>query len=138
MRATAIFSTRRQNSSRARPAIRSDRSNRVPQAALLTSLGLIEEIGLNTIEEQRRSLAEGLVTELGRRGDTVRLVSDADPARRSAIIVFTLGNRARDEAFVQKLDTMGIIVALRPKGIRVSPGFFNTEAEIERLVDALP
>lgn len=113
-------------------------SNRIGQAALVASLGLIEEIGLNTIEEQRRSLAEGLVSELALRGDGVRLVSPADAARRSAIIVFTLGSRERDTALVQKLEGMGIIVALRPRGVRVSPNFFNTEAEIGRLVDALP
>jgi cysteine desulfurase / selenocysteine lyase len=113
-------------------------SNRVGQTALVSSLGLIEEIGINTIEEQRASLAETLWSELQRRGDSVRLVSPADAARRSAIIVFTTGSRERDTAFVQKLEDMGIIVALRPLGVRVSPNFYNTEAEIGRLVDALP
>ena len=113
-------------------------SNRIGQTALVSSLGLIEEIGINTIEEHRTSLAETLVSELRRRGDSIRLISPEDPARRSAISVFTLGSRERDAALVQDLEGMGIIVALRPLGVRVSPNFYNTEAEIVRLLDALP
>ena len=112
-------------------------SNRIGQTSLVSSLGLIEEIGIDTIEEQRRRLAETLCSELRRWGG-VRLISPPDPARRSAIIVFTLGSLERDTALVQKLERMGIIVALRPLGVRVSPNFYNTEAEIGRLLDALP
>jgi cysteine desulfurase / selenocysteine lyase len=113
-------------------------SNKLGQTALVASLGLIEEIGLNAIEKHRRSLSELLYAELRRRGSGLRLVSAADPARRSAIITFTLGSRERDAALVEELDSKGIIVALRPLGVRVSPNFYNTEGEIARLLDALP
>jgi len=96
-------------------------SNRIGQTSLVSSLGLIEEIGIDTIEEQRRCLAETLCSELRRRGG-VRLISPPDPARRSAIIVLTLGSREGDTAFVQELEGKGIIVALRPLGVRVSRG----------------
>ena len=39
---------------------------------------------------------------------------------------------------VEQLEAQGIIVALRPLGVRVSPHFYNTEADIARLLDALP
>jgi cysteine desulfurase/selenocysteine lyase len=113
-------------------------SNKPGQAALISSLGLIEEIGVNTIEEHARSLAETLYAELKRRGDGLHVVSPAEPARRSAIITFTLGSRERDSSFVEELEGKGIIVALRPPGVRVSPHFYNTEGEIARLLDALP
>jgi selenocysteine lyase/cysteine desulfurase len=52
-------------------------------------------------------------------------------------VVFTLGERERDEALVQRLASQGIIVALRRRGLRVSPHFFNSLDEIERLLAAL-
>ncbi len=112
--------------------------NHIGQAALAASLSLIEEVGINAIEEQGRELAELLYEGLKRKGDDLRIVSSADMARRSAIIVFTLGDQKRDAALVKQLEERGIIVALRPLGVRVSPNFYNTETEIARLLDALP
>jgi selenocysteine lyase/cysteine desulfurase len=39
---------------------------------------------------------------------------------------------------VQDLAAQGILVALRPLGVRSAPHFYNTEADIARLLDALP
>jgi len=39
---------------------------------------------------------------------------------------------------VQQLEEQGIIVALRPLGLRASPNFYNTEEELDRLLAALP
>jgi selenocysteine lyase/cysteine desulfurase len=103
-------------------------------AALAASLELIERIGMPAITRHNREITQFLTDELQRRTPHVELVSPHDPARRAAIVVFTLGNRSRDEALVQQLEAQGIIVALRPRGIRVSPHFFNSAAEIERLL----
>lgn len=111
--------------------------NRTGLAALGASLGLIEEIGIDAIEAHTSALAESLYAELRRRPG-VHIVSTADPARRSAITVFTLGDRAKDEALVAEFERLGIVVALRPRGVRVSPHFYNTEEDIARLLDALP
>lgn len=67
----------------------------------------------------------------------VQFVSPADPARRAANVVFTLGDAARDEKLVQQLAERGLVVALRRRGVRVSPHLYNTAAEMERLLDAL-
>lgn len=107
-------------------------------AALAASLGLIEELGIVAIEERSRALAESLHAGLLRRSDAIRVVSSPDPAHRSSIITFTLGERERDAALVRQLDEQGIIVALRPLGVRASIHFYNTEADIARLLDALP
>ena len=112
-------------------------SNRLGQSALAASLSLIKEIGINTIEEQNLALTEQLCTGL-ERNRNVRLVSSLEPAHRSAIVTFTLGDAQRDAALVEALEKQGIIVALRPLGVRVSPHFYNTESEIARLLDALP
>ncbi len=39
---------------------------------------------------------------------------------------------------VADLEKQGIIVALRQGRLRASPHFYNTEAQIDRLIDALP
>jgi selenocysteine lyase/cysteine desulfurase len=112
--------------------------NRTGLAALAASLSLIEEVGIDAIEERGRALGELVYEGLRRKGDALRIVSSPDPARRSAIVAFTLGSRERDAALVQRLDEQGIIVALRPLGVRVSPHFYNTEEEVGRFLDALP
>ena len=106
-------------------------------AALAASLELIEEIGIDAIEAHTTALAEQLYRALLAQPG-VRVVSSDDPARRSAITVFTLGDRDRDAALVAELERQGIMVALRPLGVRVSPHFYNTEGDIARLLDTLP
>ncbi|MBI5879467.1 MAG: aminotransferase class V-fold PLP-dependent enzyme [Chloroflexi bacterium] len=110
--------------------------NRLGQAALLASLTLIEEIGVNTISEHNAALSEALADGLSRKG--VRIVSPTEPERRTAITVFTLGSREQDAAFVDALEQKRISVSLRPLGVRISPNFYNTEAEIKVLLDAMP
>jgi selenocysteine lyase/cysteine desulfurase len=110
--------------------------NALGMAALAASLELIERLSLAAIGAHNRALAQQLVDGLGRmRG--VRLVSPADPALRAAIVVFTLGERARDEALVRQLEELGIVVALRPRGVRVAPHLYNQPAEIDRLLAAV-
>ncbi len=111
--------------------------NRIGWAALATSLGLIEEVGIATIEERNRALADYLYAGLTRK-ESVEIVSSPDPAHRAQIIAFTLGSKERDAAMVKELEERGIVVALRPLGLRASPNFYNTEEEIDRLLAALP
>lgn len=113
-------------------------ANRTGLAALASSLGLIEEVGIATIEGQGQMLAELLYAGLQRRGGALRIVSPPDPAYRSAIVAFTLGDRGRDEDLVRHLEGLGIVTALRPLGVRASPHFYNTEDDIRQLLDALP
>lgn len=111
--------------------------NRVGLATLAGSLGLLEEVGIDQIESHDRALAEQLYAGLrGRPG--LEVVSSPDPDHRSAVIVFTLGSRDRDVALVKQLEDRGIIVALRPLGVRVSPHLYNTEDDVARLLAALP
>ena len=110
--------------------------NALGLTALAASLALIEQVGLAAIDAHNRALAQLLVDGLLRAPD-VRLVSPADPARRGAIVVFTLGERERDAALVRRLDEQGIVVALRPRGVRVSPHLYHSAAEIERLLGAI-
>ncbi len=103
-------------------------------AALAASLSLIEEVGIDRIEAIDMALAERLHAGLERIAG-VRVLSTADPAHRSAIVFFTLDDRERDTALVRALHAERVIVALRPNGIRVSPHFYNSEADIDRFLE---
>jgi selenocysteine lyase/cysteine desulfurase len=105
-------------------------------AALAASLSLIEEVGIERIEAINAVLAERLHAGLAQTAG-VRVLSTTEPPHRSAIVFFTLGERERDTALVRALHAQRIIVALRPNGIRVSPHFYNSEADIDRFVDAV-
>lgn len=104
--------------------------------ALAASLELIGRVGMPAIDAHNRALAQQLVAGLAHIPG-VQLVSPRDPAQRAAIMVFTLGEQARDEALVQRLGEQGIVVALRPRGVRVAPHLYNRPEEIERLLGAL-
>ena len=112
-------------------------SNRAAFATLAAALDLHTGLGMRVIAERNRALAATLYSGLqARRG--LRVVGAADPARRSAITVFTTGDRARDADLAAQLEAQQIMVSLRPLGVRVSPHFYNTEEDIARLLDALP
>jgi selenocysteine lyase/cysteine desulfurase len=111
--------------------------NTLGLTALASSLGLIEELGIDTIAEHGQTLAAMSATGL-RHKARLQVISDPRPVHRSALVVFTCGTQAQDAQLVQDLAAKGIIVALRPLGVRISPHFYNTEADIARLLDALP
>lgn len=113
-------------------------ANALGLTALAESLALLAEVGLPAIAAHNRALGQLLVAGLQRHTPEVRLVSPADPARRAAIVVFTLGDPGRDAELVRLLAERGILVALRRRGVRVAPHLYNTAAEIEGLLRALP
>ena len=111
--------------------------NQTAFAALSASLDLQEGYGAREIAARTSALAEELYAGIGAHPG-LRVVSASDPARRSAIIVFTTGSADGDAALVARLERAKIMVSLRPLGVRVSPHFYNTEGDIARLLDALP
>lgn len=112
-------------------------ANLLGLTALATSLLLFEEVGVTAIDAHNRQLGQLLVDGLQRLAPDVQLVSPRDPARRAAIVTFTLGDQVRDEALVRHLHEQGIVVALRPRGVRVSPHIYNSAEEIEHLLRAV-
>lgn len=78
-------------------------------------------------------LIDGLRTRGFRVTSPVERVSE-----RSGIVSFTTGAADRNEALVQSLHRQGIVIALRDGRCRVSPHFYNTAADIDRVLEALP
>ncbi|RMF14681.1 MAG: aminotransferase class V-fold PLP-dependent enzyme [Alphaproteobacteria bacterium] len=95
-------------------------------------LELVLEVGIERIAAAIATLTARLkegADELG-----ARLATPKDPARHGAMIAI----RSRDDqALVERLAERGIITSCRDGNLRVSPHFYNTEADIERLLVAL-
>lgn len=99
-----------------------------------TALGgqeIVDEVGMGRIVERNRSLTEHLVERCREVGLGLRL---AEPEHRSAIVMV---RHSDPGGAVAHLAEQGIIVDHRPGHVRISPHFYNTEAEIDRCVEAL-
>lgn len=100
-------------------------------------LDLLKEIGIKNIHERVLMLTDQIISGLQQRN--ISIVSPIEKtSERSAIIVFTLGNREANEAFYKKLIAHNIIVTLRHGLIRISPSFYNNEEEISSFLNCLP
>lgn len=105
----------------------------VPSAAIARGgMELVREIGVDRLGERTRDLGDLLVDLAEARGLDVRAIRD--PLRRGGIVAIG----AEDpRSTVNALADEGIIVDFRPGIVRCSPAFYNTDAEVELLVDRL-
>lgn len=99
-------------------------------------LRLLTELGIPAIAARNLHLTDRLVAGLRSTGHHL-LTPVATPQERSAIITFTAGSTEMDQALFDRLAKAGVQVTPRSGSLRVSPNFFNTEAEIDRFLDLL-
>jgi len=99
---------------------------------LTTSLGLLEELGIEAIAAYVHALAEPVLAWARRH--EIRVVSPQDGIHRSAIVCV-----APDDARAahRQLKAAGIVCALREGAIRFSPHCYNTLEEMEKVVEVL-
>ncbi len=100
--------------------------------AALGGQEIVDEIGMDRIRARNAALTELLIDGVRSAGFDVRCARDA--AQRSAIVLVAHDQPARA---VEHLAARGIIVDHRPGYVRVSPHFYNTEEEIERVTHEL-
>lgn len=100
-------------------------------AALASSLGLIERIGVEAIERWRQPLLRRLHEALPRLGLLPMTPEDST----SAIVSFARQDAARQLG--PRLKAAGVAATLYPNYLRVSPSFYNGMDEVERLIEAL-
>jgi selenocysteine lyase/cysteine desulfurase len=104
--------------------------------AWTAGLEMILDIGAPAIHGRVLDLTDRLLS--GLRAQGMAVVTPADRREeRSAIVSFTAGSVAANQALHTRLAERHIAVALRGGRIRVSPSFYNTEDEIDRLLAAL-
>jgi cysteine desulfurase/selenocysteine lyase len=99
-------------------------------------LELLLEAGADQIHDHLISLTDRLLVGLRAKGFEVVSPSE-NREERSAILSFTTGNLAANKALVERLYAQSIVIAFRGGRCRVSPHFYNTMADIDRLLEAL-
>jgi len=102
--------------------------------ALGASLEILLEVGMNEVERRILSLADRAAIGLAERGWQV--ISSRAKGETSGIVTAVHPDHDADET-VGKLAGRGVIVASRAGRLRVSPHFYNTEAEVDRLLAEL-
>lgn len=100
------------------------------------SLELLLEVGISRIEERVLGLTDYLIAGLQERGYHIT-TPIASPQERSGIVCFHHPYHSVDD-LEQRLRKARVVISKRGRFIRVSPHFYNDEADIDRLLDALP
>jgi selenocysteine lyase/cysteine desulfurase len=104
------------------------------------ALQLQTKIGRAAIEQRARELTQALIAGL-RAIEGVKLWTHADPARSVAVVSFRPGGLDPDKLTLALYEKDRIICAKRPGadrgGLRFSPHFYNSHAEIERALGAV-
>ncbi len=98
--------------------------------ALYESLALLLETGLPQIEAHLLRLGDQLINGMRRNG--LQFMGSENPARRSGISSFS----GKDiPGLADFLMARNIICSVRNGWLRVSPHFYNSEEEIQRIID---
>ncbi len=96
------------------------------------SVQLLLSIGISNIRKRVLTLTSRLIEAIKELG--LQLQTPEAPKCRSGIVNFLI---TKPEERVERLNREGMIVSARAHGIRVSPHFYNTEKEIDQLVEEL-
>ncbi len=103
-------------------------------AALGGSLEILLEAGPQAIEPRVLALAERAAAGLAERG--FQILNSSAPGETSGIAVAVHPRHSADD-LVRRLAERRVIVAVRAGRFRVSPHFYNTEEEVDRLLAEL-
>ena len=101
--------------------------------ALAVSLEMFVEMGVERVREHVRSVQAPLLAWIESRDD-VRLLTPGRDERRAGIVSFRPG---AVEPMAAALKEAGVVGAVREGAIRLSPHFYNTPEQMERVVDVL-
>ncbi len=109
--------------------------NSVGLYGLKAAIELLLEVGISNIETHILQITENLIQGLETKGYCV--ITPTRNSERAGIVSFESDRNTPAELF-EMLNKKNIITAERGRGLRVSPHFYNTESEIQRLLDILP
>ena len=109
--------------------------NSVGLYGLRAAIELLLEIGTPTIEARILELTAHLITGLETKG--YRVGTPPEGSERAGIVIFESDRQTPTEIY-EMLNAENIITAERGTGVRVSPHFYNTTSEIDRLLEVLP
>jgi selenocysteine lyase/cysteine desulfurase len=101
---------------------------------MAASLELLGGIGAEAIFAHTLALLDRFLEGLPR---GFRTESSLEPGRRSPILRIVSDDPSRTREAYDRCRQAGICLGLREGGIRVSPGVWNTAADIDRLLERL-
>jgi len=98
----------------------------------VAGMALVEQIGVPAIEAHIRELTDHLIAGATKLG--WKVLTPRAPERRGAMVAV----RSRDvHALVGRLAAAGVVVSSRDQNLRISPHFYNTHADVERVLAGL-
>ena len=100
--------------------------------ALSASLSLLEEAGMQTVEEKVLNNTRFLLEELSHR-ENLEILSNAQDDKQSGIVIFKHQQLSNDELF-NYLKDQQVFCAPRGGGIRLSPHFYTPESKLQALL----
>jgi selenocysteine lyase/cysteine desulfurase len=103
--------------------------------ALHASLEFLMQTGIERIYHQILALTEYLMQRLDEKGYTV--ISSRVPEERSGIVVCRTKNSSAAEVYKHLLN-QNMVIRVRRGMLRISPHFYNSYEDIDRLIAALP
>ena len=103
---------------------------------LQAAIELLLSVGLDVIEDRILTLTDLLISGLQKHGCIVT-TPIVHRRERSGIVCFR-HPEVDSSLLVERLRAADVIVCMRGEVIRVSPHFYNTEADLERLLAVLP
>jgi cysteine desulfurase/selenocysteine lyase len=103
-------------------------------AGMKESIALLQDVGLDSIWARIISLVDRLVEGL-KDNARVKVRSYLEPEFRSGIV--NLACQDPESVVKRLLQERGVIISARGGGLRISPHFYNTEGEVDKLVSGL-
>jgi selenocysteine lyase/cysteine desulfurase len=97
------------------------------------SIALLQDVGISTVQTRIHALVDRMIDGL-KRNTSVQVKSCLEEAFRSGIVSLA----CREPNLVaERLLQRGIVISVRGGRLRISPHFYNTEGEIDKLVSEL-
>lgn len=104
------------------------------QVGLSATLGLLESLGVDAVEQRVLALTDKLCEDLRHAGCVLK--THRREHNRSGIVVFEHPTLPTETLFA-RLNDHKVVSAMRNGGIRLSPHYYNSDSEIEQIVELL-
>jgi cysteine desulfurase/selenocysteine lyase len=104
--------------------------------AFKASVDLLQSAGVDQVSKRIKALTDVFIAELITKG--YRIISPRGANQWSGIVSFVTSKYNQEQIFTKLRKDHRIEVAVREKRLRCSPHFYNTEAQLQKLVNLLP